>query len=261
MTIGHEVEDGVAAVMEQHTISSVSRFIHLIEQAKGTEEAKNNRADFIYRGQREDKSLRPRLARLVPRGKRNNIERLMFAEFKRTSVALTDFQPETDWDFLAIAQHHGLPTRLLDWTHSALAALWFAVEKEPAKDKKDREQDAIVWMLKTTVGDFIDENSRRSPFEREPTGIYQPRVITQRIAAQRGIFTAHRMMKKEGFVALEKNKRFKERLTKFIVETSAFPHIRKHLDGCGVNRSTLYPDLVGLCNHLEWRYTKLPDEN
>lgn len=246
-------------MMERYTIKKVSRFLRLIEDVKTAEEAKKNKADFIYRGQREDKSLRPRLARLVPRGQRNNIERLMFDEFKRTSVALTDLQPQTDWDFLAIAQHHGLPTRLLDWTYSALAALWFAVDKEPA-NVKGKEQDAVVWMLKTTVDDFIEEKNRSSPFDREPTGIYRPRVITQRIAAQGGIFTAHRMMKKEGFVDLEKNRRFRDRLIKFTVEASAFPHIRKHLDGCGVNRSTLFPDLVGLCSHLEWRYTKLPDE-
>ena len=246
--------------MEQHAISSVSEFLRLIEEAKKAEEAKNNRADVIYRGQREDLSLRPRLARLVPRGQRNSIERLMFDEFKRTSVALTDFQPQTNWDFLAIAQHHGLPTRLLDWTYSALAALWFAVEKEPV-EVKGKKQNAVVWMLKTFVGDFIDESDRPSPFDRKPTGIYRPRVISQRIAAQRGIFTAHRMMRMEGFVALEKNSRFRERLIKFVVTASAFPDIRKHLDGCGVNRSTLHPDLVGLCNHLEWRYTKLPDEH
>jgi hypothetical protein len=245
--------------MEQHTISSVSKFIQLIEEAKKAEEAKKNKADFIYRGQREDKSLRPRLARLVPRGQRKNIERLMFDEFKRTCVALIDFQPQSDWDFLAIAQHHGLPTRLLDWTYSALAALWFAAEKEPV-EVKGKKQNAVVWMLKTSVEDFIDENDRPSPFDRKPTGIYRPRVISQRIAAQKGIFTAHRMMKEEGFVVLEKNRRFRERLFKFVVEASAFPDIRKHLDGCGVNHSTLYPDLVGLCNHMEWRYTKLPDE-
>ena len=153
----------------------------------------------------------------------------------------------------------GVCATRLDWTYSALAALWFAVDKEPA-NVKGKEQDAVVWMLKTMVDDFINEKDRTSPFDRKPTGIYRPRVITQRIAAQGGIFTAHRMMKKEGFVNLEKNIRFRDRLTKFTVEASAFPHIRKHLDGCGVNRSTLFPDLVGLCSHLEWRYTKLPDE-
>jgi len=181
---------GTMAQMERHAITSVSEFLHLVEKAKKAEEANGNKADFIYRGQREDKPLRPRLGRLVPKGKRKGIERLMFEEFKRTSIALTDLQPETDWDFLAIAQHHNLPTRLLDWTYSALAALWFAVEKEPV-EIEGKKQNAVVWMLKTRVADFIDENSRKSPFGKRATSIYRPRVITRRIAAQGGIFTVH----------------------------------------------------------------------
>ena len=158
---------------QQHTIESVSAFVHLIEKVKKAEQARKNNADFIYRGQRQDKSLRPRLWRLVKRGKRKEYERLMFDEFKRTSGALTDLQPQTEWDFLAITQHHGLPTRLLDWTFSALAALWFAVEKKP-KIIEGKEQNAVVWLLKTTAGDFIDEKDRTSPFDREPTGIAPP---------------------------------------------------------------------------------------
>jgi FRG domain len=121
----------------------------------------------------------------VPKGKRKEVERLMFDEFKRTSVALTDLQPDTDWDFLAVAQHHNLPTRLLDWTYSALAALWFAVEKEPV-EIDHKKQNAVVWMLKTRVIDFIDENNRRSPFGRGATSIYRPRVITRRSLLRAG---------------------------------------------------------------------------
>ena len=171
--------------MESYTITSVSDFLGFIERAKKAEETNHNKADFIYRGQREDKSLRPRLGRLIPKGKRKEIERLMFDEFKRTSIALTDLQPETDWDFLAIAQHHNLPTRLLDWTYSALAALWFAVEKEPIKIE-EKKQNAVVWLLKTRADDFIDEKTRKSPFGEGVTSIYRPRLITRRIAAQGG---------------------------------------------------------------------------
>jgi FRG domain-containing protein len=119
-----------------YEIHTVSQFLNKIEQLKEAEEKRGNKADFIFRGQPCDKSLRPKLARRVTKGTRLKIEKLIFEEFKRTSFALTDLQPQSDWDFLALAQHFGLPTRLLDWTYSALAALWFAVGREPQKDEK-----------------------------------------------------------------------------------------------------------------------------
>ena len=180
----------------------------------------------------------------------------MFNEFKRTSLALTDRNLESDWDFLALAQHHGLPTRLLDWTYSALAGLWFAVEKPP-KQKRKTVCRGVVWLLKTRVEDFIDEDTRESPFANGVTRIYRPRVITRRIAAQGGLFTLHRVPKGKSPTALEKNSYFSNRLVKFVIPGKSFTDIRKHLHGCGVNRLSLFPDLDGLSDHLAWRYTGL----
>lgn len=240
------------------TVNSLSEFLSHVESERKAEEEKGNKADFIFRGQRTDEPLLPRLARNAAKGQLLEIEQLMFEEFKRTSPALTELNPESRWDFLALAQHHRLPTRLLDWTYSALAGLWFAVEKEPKK-VKHKPRNAVVWLLKTKVDDFVDESERKSPFANGVTRIYRPRVITRRIAVQGGVFTVHKVMKGESFVALERNKRFKRRLIKFVIPSSAFPHIREHLNGCGVNRFSLFPDLDGLCAHLAWRYIRTGD--
>jgi len=235
-------------------VTRVSKFLGHVEQEKKAEERKSNKADFIFRGQRTDAPLLPRLARTVQESRFVNIERLMFKEFQRTSLALTDRGLTSDWDFLSLAQHHRLPTRLLDWTYSALAGLWLAVEKPPKKAHAIA-YPGVVWLLKTKADDFIDEDTRASPFANGVTRIYRPRVTTGRIAAQSGLFTIHRVMKGKGLVALEKNSYFVERLVKFVIPGSAFTDIRKHLHGCGVNRFSLFPDLDGLSDHLAWRYT------
>ena len=54
-------------------------------------------------------------------------------------------RPETTIEWLFLAQHYGLPTRLLDWTENALVGLYFSVE-----DKQHDEEDACLWAFKAT---------------------------------------------------------------------------------------------------------------
>jgi hypothetical protein len=143
----------------------------------------------------------------------------MFKEFQRTSIALSALRPESEWDFLSLAQHHGLPTRLLDWTYSALAALFFAIAHPSDNPKPD---DAVVWLLKTRKEDFIDESTREQPFEKSGTKIFRPRLVTRRIAVQAGLFTVHRLSDDDTFVPVDNNKYFKPRLVKFTVPASNF---------------------------------------
>jgi hypothetical protein len=240
--------------MTPSAVTSVFEFLERVEREKRAEEKAGNKADFIFRGQRIDKPLLPRLARLARPGRFLETERLMIDEFKRTSLALADRDPTSEWDLLATAQHHGLPTRLLDWTYNALAGLWFAVEERP-RILKGAIQDGVVWLLKTRVSDYVNEATRTSPFGNGVTRIYRPRFVTRRIAAQAGVFTVHKVMKGETLIALDKNKYFSTRLVKLMIPAKRFVHIRGELDRCGVNRFSLFPDLDGLCTHLKWRYT------
>ena len=116
---------------ELNEIQTLAEFITRIETLKYEHEVSGNNSELLFRGQREDKKLLPKLARLNLNGNIKKIEKLMLDEFKRASLPLAEFEPKDNWDWLALAQHHGLPTRLLDWTYSALVALWFAVQNPP----------------------------------------------------------------------------------------------------------------------------------
>jgi hypothetical protein len=64
--------------------------------------------------------------------------------FKQMSRPLLDRVPATEWEWIFLMQHHGVPTRLLDWSENPLTALYFALDDATAKYAAD---DAIIWVM------------------------------------------------------------------------------------------------------------------
>ena len=138
--------------------------------------------------------------------------------------------------------------------------MWFAVQKAPIKTATSFE-DGVVWMLCAELKDYTDLDSSKGPFDDAGrTLLFRPRAVTRRIVAQSAIFTVHRLSEKGDFVPLEKNRLYKDKLTKFVVLHAKFPSMRNELFTMGVSAASLFPDLDGLCRHLTWRYFKLEDE-
>lgn len=191
---------------------------------------------FKYRGQSDkDWKLIPKAGR---EGFKNVNDYVIFEHWKRRAIFLLEKENYSDWELLSIAQHTGLPTRLLDWTYNPLVAIFFA-------SSENFEKDGALYIYKN---DSRIDHVSYGPFDGiAPILIYQPNVSSGRIANQLGYFTVH----KQPTIALDNNTKLGY-LEKLIIPASLKKEITHFLNHYGVNYMTLFPDLEGLAKHLSW---------
>src|SRR5687768_15091311 len=116
---------------------------------------------ILYRGQSQDKTLLPKIARYdLPNAEQ--IEREMLEDFQRRSIHLIDYHPGNSWDWLALAQHHGMATRLLDWTENPLIALWFSMSS-PVDESNNYY--SVVWAFNVPKDDIVLSTEDKDPFK------------------------------------------------------------------------------------------------
>ena len=164
--------------------------------------------------------------------------------------------PDADdyFGWLFLAQHYGLPTRLLDWTENPLVAAYFAVQ--------DLDDDGCVWALSptglnrgATHGLIKIRDPKAIEFAKSAfTGQRLPDIvlaidgqeIDARMLAQMSRFTLHSYPG-----ALEQKPESANWLRQFVIPKNAKPVIRAQLSALGIRRSNLFPDLASLATELK----------
>jgi len=163
-------------------------------------------------------------------------EKLILDIFKQRAAAHVQFIPDNNnnLEWLALGQHHGLPTRLLDWSTSPLVALFFAL-----MDNHDEKAAVYARIVERYTNDF-------DPFTITDVQKYYPPHITPRIPAQQALFT----VQSDPTKPMPDHKRF----TKIIIPKRLRFKFRKRLNFYGINNESMFPDLDGASAHLVWRY-------
>lgn len=198
---------------------------------------KNLRGDYswLFRGHSNPEW------KLIPKVGRSSVlmanEKKFFEAWKRRAIEYVNPPPTDDWDWLSIAQHHGFPTRLLDWTTNPLVATFFAVTGE-------QDTDGVIYAFKPKWNVIRD---RVHPLEFTGVGRFRPGAFAARISRQSGEFTIHGAADRE----ISDKLGFGE-LRRYVVPVAMRESMTLDLDQFGYNSASLFPDLDGLSKHLNW---------
>lgn len=203
--------------------------------------------------------LAPTLARINV-SNHVELERIIYFDFQTRAGSLL---PESNscWNNAFIMQHHGLPTRLLDWSENFATALYFAL--------KEASDECCVWVLNPFALNAAALNQESLLRPEELTGTYDDYFISgnkkseanvvaisplrhhQRVFHQRAGFTIHDDIKSP----LEKL--YPKVLTKIVIPKNAQDGARRFLKFVGVSEFTLFPDLDGLARELNSELSRI----
>jgi hypothetical protein len=255
-------------VAKAQTARSIPEFLDLVDVFTEQWFVKERTWGPWFRGhQNAEWSLRPSLYRYPPCARPiRRLEDEIRQEFVVRAPSLSAERPQSAWEWYFLMQHCGAPTRLLDWTESALIALYFAV-----RGKSDH-RDAAVWVLErwklnTYVAkwneviapcaeagmvpahadrykDWLpDRYSQPREIQKPlPVAIY-PTHFSRRISSQRSCFTVHGS-DYDGFDHLPIDAC--QYLQKVIIPGSNANGIERNLAVAGIDELTIFPDLDGL---------------
>lgn len=228
------------------------------------------RSPYAFRGHsRTDYDLSSALLRLAAgRPDVGRLEQALLRNFRKYGHKEGSHAASL-WNWLALAQHHGLPTRLLDWTYSPLIALHFATA--------DLDADGVVWCVNFVEANtrlpeplrqiLIDEASDTFTVEMleafgdlrgfdalcgRPFVVFmEPPAVDDRILHQLALFS---LMSSPSARLDEWLGEHPELCRKVIVPAALKREIRDKLDQANVNERVLFPGLDGLSRWLARYY-------
>ena len=243
------------------------------------------RSPFVYRGVRSATfTLITSLQRLG--GNYEELENHLLRNFRKYAVSGSAISEgftaplASVWDWLALAQHHGLPTRLLDWTYSPYVALHFATDDLQAYD-----EDGVIWAINYVRATEMLPPRLREAIRNEGSNVFTPELMQPVCSSLREL----RMMQQDPFVLFLEPPSIDARIVhqhalfslmstaqaslqdwleahpelyfRVIIPAHLKWEVRDKLDQSNITERVLFPGLSGLSNWLRRHYSPATPEN
>ena len=269
------VEESLARIPCQK-LKTMQDIANIITEQKKDEKTGRCRSGYIYRGLLNEKySLLTSLQRNC-REKQGELEKSILRSFAKYAIAEEPQINESVWRQMVIGQHHGLPTRLLDWSYSPLVALHFATSGGNLTGSI--EHDSVVWRIDIeeihallpekykevlnsedayafTV-DMLERVAKNlAEYDNDmmdnSLAILEPPSIDQRIVNQYSYFSVipQKIVCLEEFLAHNT-----KNTVRYIIDKDIFWCVRDMLDQANMNERIIYPGLDGLAAWLKRYY-------
>ena len=262
-------------IKEVH-IDTLDDLLPLLTEQEYRADLNRNRSSYIYRGMSNSSfKMRTSLNRNC-KNLQKNLEPAILENFAKYALSSEPTIEHSVWRQMILGQHYGLPTRLLDWSHSSLIALHFAVSEKDMKNMD--EHDCMVWRIDmseltdllpdeyrnvvnakhTTIFsvDLLDEIAGSlEKYDEDMSDrsmvIVEPPSMNTRIANQYSFFS----VVPTGMTDIEK---FLEECTehsvKYVIDKKLRWRVRDMLDELNISERLVYPGLDGLSKWIARHY-------
>ena len=259
------------------TINSLADLIARVTPSSPDPETGRRRDTGVYRGGADASwpllTSLDTLGGVRPPHSKADLEEHILRNFLRYSRPFFHVSPVNEWEVLIAAQHHGLPTRLLDWTYSPMVAAHFATVHPGVKG------DRAVWRLDwkavhrhfrlpdraLLIQDLEGIFGQERPFTpwvlfdtrtggRPFACMIEPPSLNARIASQAATFTIC-SDNRRSFDSFLEESGLSSALTRFVIPAEEVSRLRDQLDLVSVDERRLFPDLDGLAAYLRRYYS------
>jgi len=261
----------------EYEIHSLGEFIDRVTPEMPDSVTGRRRDTGVYRGSSQANAplltSLDRLGGTHPPHTKADLEEHVMRNFVRYARPHVHAAASNDWEELISAQHHGVPTRLLDWSYSPLVGAFFAT-----RPIRGEEHARAIWrldwqrvhrvfrfpklaLLISDLEHLLDDEHHASPwglFQRPRDArpfacLVEPPSLDARIAAQAAVFTIS-SDKSMSFDVFLRNNGLADALTRFIIPANFVPTIRDQLDLVGIDERRLFPDLDGVAAAIRRYY-------